>query len=231
VEGTSLDQWQCGNGQANQQWQFIPLRNGVYQVQSRYVNMSWNVTGGESATANYTPIQLWSYGGDTNEQWRATYLRTDSNGNNVYKFVAQNSAACLDVPGSSVYNGQQLDEYGCNGSNAQAFALVKVNPAQGNYPNQFTDPVSQGTAPYDPNQPYSWANLVYAGTYFAQNLSSFLCLDSLGGTPSNGTKADEYNCAHGPSQQWDIWRTPDGYYVLASAPGFGVVRLSMLMWS
>jgi hypothetical protein len=151
--GTSLDQWTCGNGQANQQWQFTPTGNGYYKVSSRYLAASWNVTGGTGAMGNGTPIQLWSYDGGSNEQWQAVFLHTDSNGNNVYKFIAQNSGLCLDTPAASSTNGLQLDQYTCIGTNAQAFTLVSVNPA-------VNTPVSP-TTPAPPPPPSPNGNLWY----------------------------------------------------------------------
>ena len=109
--GTSFDQWDCGNSQSNQEWQFTPVGNGIYQVGSRFVAMSWNVTGGTGATATKVPIQLWSYSGSSNRQWKAVLLRTDGNGNGVYKFIAQNSGLCLDTPGASKSDGVQLDQF------------------------------------------------------------------------------------------------------------------------
>ena len=197
--GTILDQWACANGQANQQWQFRPSGNGTYQVSSRSVAMSWNVTGG--GTTNGTPIQLWSNGA-SNEQWQAVYLRTDGNGHNVYKFIAQNSGLCLDVPGASSANGQQLDEFASNGTNAQAFTLTPVTPAAGN-PAQPTAPAAtvpdapsnsqapnnngQGTAPNNgqgtaPNsQPSPAVFRDSTAIHTIKNVNSGLCVDVLGG--------------------------------------------------
>ncbi len=230
VLGNVLDQWTCGNGQANQQWQFVPLGNGVYRVNSRYVAMSWNVQGGVGATANSTRMQLWSYGGGaSNEQFRATYLYTDGNGNNVYNFIAQNSGRCLDVPGASKANGQQLDQYSCNGTNAQAFTLVKVNPAQGNYPVaphpiSITIPLPAPQPihipPPPPLPPYLPNYTGFASNPYQvraiMNVNSGLCVDVWGGQNTPGATIDQYVCGIGPSQQWQFFSGDDNvdfYYV------------------
>lgn len=119
--GTAVQQWACGAGNTNQQWQFTPTDSGYYRISSRNASSeSWDVTGGASATSSGTKIQLWSYGGGTNQQWMPVSL-----GNGQYKFVARNSGLCLDVPGASTSNGVQLQQYTCHGTGAQAWVLTQ----------------------------------------------------------------------------------------------------------
>ena len=79
------------------------------------------MTGGSGATGNGTPIQLWAYGGGTNQQWKPT-LQSDGS----YTFTARNSGTeCLDVTNRSTANGTQLQQWACTcGDTAQAFHLV-----------------------------------------------------------------------------------------------------------
>jgi glucosylceramidase len=122
VNGTAVQQWTCGAGQANQEWQFQPTSNGYYQVVSRNApSLAWDVTGGTSATANGTLIQLWSATGATNQQWLPT---PQSDGS--YTFTARNSGSeCLDVTNRSTANGTQLQQWACTaGDTAQTFRLV-----------------------------------------------------------------------------------------------------------
>jgi glucosylceramidase len=120
--GTALQQWACGSGQANQEWQFQPTSNGYYQVVNRNApSLSWDVTGGPSATGNGTPVQLWSAAGGTDQQWLPT-LQSDGS----YTFTARNSGnECLDVTNRSTANGTQLQQWACTaGDTAQTFRLV-----------------------------------------------------------------------------------------------------------
>jgi glucosylceramidase len=120
--GTALQQWACGSGQANQEWQFQPTSNGYYQVVNRNApSLSWDVTGGPSATGNGIPVQLWSAAGGTNQQWLPT---PQSDGS--YTFTARNSGnECLDVTNRSTANGTQLQQWACTaGDTAQTFRLV-----------------------------------------------------------------------------------------------------------
>jgi glucosylceramidase len=120
--GTAVQQWACGSGNTNQQWQFQPTSSGYYQVVSRNApSLVWDVTGGPSATGNGTPIQLWSATGGTNQQW----LPTPQSGGS-YTFTARNSGnECLDVTNRSTANGTQLQQWACTaGDTAQTFKLV-----------------------------------------------------------------------------------------------------------
>jgi len=56
----------------------------------------------------------------TNQQWQPVSV-----GNGYYRFVARHSGKCLDVPGASINDGVQLQQWDCNGSGAQAFRLVQ----------------------------------------------------------------------------------------------------------
>ena len=67
-------------------------------------------------------VQLWGVGNPpgANQQWLAQHL-----GSGYWRFIARHSGKCLDVPGSSTANAVQLQQYTCNGTNAQSFRLVQ----------------------------------------------------------------------------------------------------------
>ncbi|HEX4704991.1 MAG TPA: RICIN domain-containing protein [Pseudonocardiaceae bacterium] len=121
ANGTAVQQFSCG-GSLNQQWQFAPAGGGFYEVLNRNAasqNEAWDVTGGPSATASGTPVQTWSYGGGTNQQWQPV-----AGSGGTYTFVARNSGLCLDVPNASTANGVQFQVFTCNGTAAQSFHLT-----------------------------------------------------------------------------------------------------------
>jgi hypothetical protein len=124
LEGTVVQQYTCGAAQTNQEWQFQPTDSGYYQVVNRNAsiqtgqNLVLEVAGGPWATANYVAINLWSYGGGTNQQWMPVPL-----GNGVYEFIARNSSECLDVPGASSAVLLPLQQSNCNGTGAQSYTL------------------------------------------------------------------------------------------------------------
>jgi Ricin-type beta-trefoil lectin domain-like/Bacterial Ig-like domain (group 2) len=124
--GTVLQQFTCGAAQTNQEWQIQPTDSGYYQVVNlNALNLTgnllvWDVTGGQSATADQVKIQLWGAWGGTNQQWMPVSL-----GNGAYNFVARNSSKCLDVPDASTAVYTQLQQYDCNGTGAQSYTLVQ----------------------------------------------------------------------------------------------------------
>jgi glucosylceramidase len=123
TNGTTVQQWACGNQQSNQEWQLQPTGSGYNAVANRNAaaqNVVWDATGGAGATADGVKIQLWAYSGGTNQQWQQVSL-----GNGNYEFVARNSGKCLDVPGASTANGVQLQQSTCNGNPQQAFRLAQ----------------------------------------------------------------------------------------------------------
>jgi beta-glucanase (GH16 family) len=119
TNGTAVQQWACGSGQINQEWQFQPTDSGFYRVVSRNAPLeAWDVTN--RGTTNGSPIQLWQFGGGANQQWQPVSL-----GNGAFKFVGRASGRCLDVPGASTANGARLQIYDCNGTGAQAWTLAQ----------------------------------------------------------------------------------------------------------
>ena len=122
ANGTAVQQWTCGSGNTNQQWQFLPTDSGYYEIVSRNApTEAWDVTGGASATGDGVPIQLWDYVGGTNQQWKPTL-----NANGSYTFTARNSGTeCLDVTGQSTADGTRLQQWTCTaGDTAQSFTLA-----------------------------------------------------------------------------------------------------------
>jgi glucosylceramidase len=121
ANGTALQQWACTTGNTGQQWQFQPTDSGFYKVVSRNANtQAWNVTGGPGATGNGIKVQLWAYGGGTNEQWQAV-VRSDGS----YSFSPRNNTGnCLDVTDVSTADGARLQQWACSGGPAQGFRLT-----------------------------------------------------------------------------------------------------------
>lgn len=114
--GKRVQQWSCGRGQYNQEWQFRPTSGGYYQVVNRSSGKAWDVK--DASGADGAQLQQWSYGGGNNQQWQPVAL-----GNGYFRFVARHSGKCLAVPGASAQDGVQLVQAACDGSGAQAFVL------------------------------------------------------------------------------------------------------------
>ncbi|MDQ2810505.1 MAG: RICIN domain-containing protein [Actinomycetota bacterium] len=122
--GTAVQQWTCGSGNTNQEWQFQPTSGGYYEVVTRNAPaLGWDVTGGPGATGNGVPIQLWTYGGGTNQQWLPV-----QHANGTYSFTPRNNTSeCLDVTNVSTADGARLQQWSCTGAANQSFTLNAVS--------------------------------------------------------------------------------------------------------
>ncbi len=119
-DGTELQQWECGApGQANQTWRFLPTDDGHHRVLNQHAGAVWDVDGGPGATADGTPVHLWSYVGAANQQWRPERL---SDG--THRFVARHSGKCLTLEGGG--DGARLSQQPCGSGGGQSF---RVRPA------------------------------------------------------------------------------------------------------
>jgi len=104
--GAAIDQWAC-NGQANQQFQFVPTSGGYGELQAN--NSGDDVAVSGSASASGTPdIVQQAVTGTANSLWQPL---PQSDGS--YEFRNSGSALCLDVYGAASTPGQQLDQWPC----------------------------------------------------------------------------------------------------------------------
>ncbi|MFJ4369254.1 ThuA domain-containing protein [Streptomyces chartreusis] len=116
ANGTAIQQYTCNQTLA-QQFQFRPTDSGYSRIAIRAnPQQVVDVTG--VSTADNAPLQLWSYGGGGNQQWRP---EREASGN--YRFVARHSGKCLSTTGSSA-NSVQLVQRPCDNSAAQSFRLA-----------------------------------------------------------------------------------------------------------
>src|SRR5579859_7484009 len=123
ANGTQVQQWTCSTTDLGQQWMFTATSAGYYEVQAKNATSeAWDVTN--VSTANGALIQLWAYGGGTNQQWQPV-----SEGSGYYHFVNRNSGACLDDTNGSTSNGTQLQQWSCTAGSNQSFLLATVGSA------------------------------------------------------------------------------------------------------
>jgi len=104
--GAAIDQWTC-NGQANQQFTFVPGSNGYGELQAR--NSGQVVAVANNATAAGTPdIVQQARNGSPGSMWKPLQQSDGS-----WEFQNGNSGLCLDVYGAGSNLGQQLDQWPC----------------------------------------------------------------------------------------------------------------------
>jgi uncharacterized repeat protein (TIGR01451 family) len=129
ANGTGLVINTCSITDPYQAWQFATTVNSTTTTRNYYAilprisgtQLSWDVT--DVSKSSGASVQLWSFGGGTNQQWLPALDTTGG----TYHFTNLNSGLCLDVNGQSKTVGLQLQQYTCNGTVAQSFLLTGVN--------------------------------------------------------------------------------------------------------
>jgi len=116
IWGTKLQLYTCNNTNA-QKFQLQPTSGGYYRINYRRdPNMVFDVTG--ASLLDGARAELWGWNGGANQQWQLV-----SEGSGYYHLVALNSGKCLDVTNAASADGTPLQQYHCNGTGAQSFAL------------------------------------------------------------------------------------------------------------
>ncbi|WP_326568939.1 RICIN domain-containing protein [Amycolatopsis rhabdoformis] len=119
ANGTVVQQYAC-NQTASQAWQFQPTTDGYVRVNTQLnPAQSWDITNVSKDDGGLA--QLWSYSNGLNQQWQPV-----QEASGAYHFVNRNSGKCLDVPGASIADSVQLEQYTCNNTSAQSFTLSPV---------------------------------------------------------------------------------------------------------
>jgi hypothetical protein len=104
--GAAIDQWTC-NGQANQQFQFLPASGGYGELRAQNSGLDVAVAG-SSTTAGTPDIVQQTPNGAANALWLPIQQSDGS-----YEFQNKNSNLCLDVYRAVNTAGQQLDQWSC----------------------------------------------------------------------------------------------------------------------
>ncbi|MEV7248300.1 ThuA domain-containing protein [Streptomyces cyaneofuscatus] len=117
ANGTVVQQYAC-NGTTAQQFRFQPTDGGFTRIAARNdPAKAVDVTG--VSTADNAPLQLWTYSGGANQQWKPV---REASGR--YHFTARHSGKCLSLPAGGGAPSTALVQRTCDGSTAQSFALA-----------------------------------------------------------------------------------------------------------
>ena len=138
ANGTAVDQYTC-NGTTAQEWQFEPAADPGYYVIVNENGSQPAIDIAGPSTSSGALVHLWSNGGWSSQEWQPV---AESSGR--YHLVNHYSGLCLDVPSASTADSAQLDQYTCNGTAAQSFAL---NPVGGTTPPPTTPPTTPPPPP------------------------------------------------------------------------------------
>jgi len=167
-------------------------------------------------------VEIFSYGGTANLIFASAENRTNVDAGVYFNYVtltAQHSGKCLDVPGASTQSGVQLQQFNCNGTGAQQFALLPVSGTSAlftlvNRSNNLcldvfnallTDgaKIIQWPCTGNSNQQFRLQG-VSSGVFQVVAKHSNKCMDVSGGATTNGALVQQWVCHTGSNQQWRI---------------------------
>jgi len=121
--GAVVQQAACDDSDA-QLWELTATGNGYVKITAPGGDTQGiDVSGGPGATGDGAEVVLGSYRGGTHQQWQPVW---EISGH--YHLLARHSDKCLDVPGGSTTEDLQLQQWICNGADAQAFAILPPSP-------------------------------------------------------------------------------------------------------
>ena len=78
----------------------------------------------ESSTAEGGIVDQWSYNQTATQLWCFIALGSGPGVGEVYELINYNSGMCLDLPDDNLANGQHLQQWPCNGTEAQKWLFV-----------------------------------------------------------------------------------------------------------
>jgi hypothetical protein len=118
ADGANVVQW-AANGQTNQQWRFVDLGGGFFQVVSANSGKCLDVFGGTGATGDGVRVVQWACGTGTNQHWRL-----QDAGSGYLQLIARHSNKCLQVANASTADGAQLVQWTCGTATNQHWRRV-----------------------------------------------------------------------------------------------------------
>jgi hypothetical protein len=122
-DGAAIEQDPCVAGQPSQQWQLIPTSGGWWRMSMRGApNQVWDVTN--ASTSDGGKIALLGWHNHVAQEWNPVAL-----GGGYFKVTQRNSGKCLDVDQGLMTAGLQMQQWGCNDSDAQAWTFIEAADA------------------------------------------------------------------------------------------------------
>ncbi|MBB2923067.1 hypothetical protein FHR80_001979 [Cellulomonas cellasea] len=132
ASGTAVAQW-TPTGATNQQFQFVPVAGGYYEVRARHSGLALTIAAGAGSLAT----QATSTGAATQQ------FAVAAGSSGRIKLVNRASGLALQVVGASKENGARLEQAADTNANHQQFTLV----AQGSAPSPTTPAPTASATP------------------------------------------------------------------------------------
>jgi glucosylceramidase len=205
----------------NQEWNFIKLKNGNYEVQNAYSLKALDDPG--SSTKNGTQIQQYTFHGGLNQEW--VLLPVGTIDQDVFIANASSNKVLID-PGFSTQNNTQIRQYTLNyGLSSEQWDLVGLANGNDLIVNVSSGKVLTGPGFITVNGTVveqhqlngaldqQWQLVVLpqengGSVYEVRNASSGLVLTDPNSSTSNGTLIEQDSFDGASNQQWYLIVNP-----------------------
>jgi hypothetical protein len=153
--------------------------------------------------------------GSTSKQFSLT-INPKTTTSSWFELVSKNSSKCLDVPGASLKQDVQLQQYTCSGADNQKFQLTPVtggykvtNKHSGLGVNIRYGTAQNGAAviqwPYSGEANEIWnTHPNVDGSYTLTVNSSGKCMDVVGQSTKDGALIQQWQCTGVANQKWSL---------------------------
>ncbi len=219
ANGTNVQLWTC-NGTNAQRWAVQALGNGQYRLLPQTAaNECLDISNG--GTADGTNVQEWGCNGTISQIFT---LALDNNAaqpipNSTYRITTgTTSGKCVDIDNGGGYDGANVQQWGCNGSDAQRFRFRSLGgnlyEVHASVSEKCLDVSNSGTA--DGTNVQQWecngtnaqiwsVNSLGSGRYtFSPQTAANECLDVNNSGTADGTNIWEWTCNGTAAQSFGV---------------------------
>ncbi|MFI5936284.1 RICIN domain-containing protein [Actinoplanes sp. NPDC051494] len=204
----------------NQQWRsgFYPLIWTNRNYKMIYTNFGHNAMNYETNTRTSA-----TFASAQQNQWLISSIRwlageSGTGQPSWHPLVNRNSAKCLDARSAGTTNGTAIQQYTCNGSNAQQYEIAPATDGYARINNrgnstQALDVTNVSTADNAPIQTWTyggganqqWQQVSEGNGYFHfVNRNSGKCVDVPGASLANSVQLVQYTCNGTPAQSFRL---------------------------
>lgn len=214
ADGANVQQW-SDNGSSAQRFAIRRVSGDEFTLVNQTSSKCLDVA--DASNADGANIQQWACHGGANQRFKFNGTATGALANGRYKLVSSNSGKCVDVTAASTADGANIQQYACNGTNAQAFnvtstggdvyKLINVNSGKA------VDVV--GSSAQDGANIQQWSDngseaqrfalkLVAGDEYTLVNRTSGKCMDVAGWGTTDGANILQWSCHGGANQRFHL---------------------------
>ena len=185
----NVQQWGTTDGTVHDIWKIVDAGNGYYYLISGVGDggtYALDVTA--KKVDNGTNIEIYKYGGSTNQQF---YITKNSDGSCIIKTRISGNKSAVEIKNAGLESGNNVQQWSLNGHACQNWIFEKVD------------------------NPGCAMNTTH--TYEFQNINSKLLMEVAGGKMAENTNVQQWPSNKDKCQRWTLKDFGGNYYYIRSA--------------